>query len=143
MFTINIKETKIQYSGNDISSVYIQYNVDDPNKTVSLNGYETLTAAEYAGNETPELQVEAVRTKLINKLQNTEQIQIQTVALRYQNGAISSAEPRFTGVDPERKVMLNGNYQLTAAEYAGNEAPSALEGIIKTKLIEDLQVAGA
>ena len=63
-------------------------------------------------------------------------IQITSVNMRYKDGIIDNIQVHFTGRDEERTISVNGYIPLTAEEYEGNEAISALEGIVRQKVAE-------
>lgn len=63
-------------------------------------------------------------------------IQITSVNMRYADGTIDNVQVHFNGRDEERTISVNGYIPLTAEEYEGNEAISALEGIVRQKVAE-------
>lgn len=63
-------------------------------------------------------------------------IRISTVNVRYQDGQVGGATVHFTGRDDNEYVNISGSLPLTAEEYNGNEAPSALVGVIEGKIVE-------
>lgn len=68
-------------------------------------------------------------------------IQITSVNMRYDDeGLVDRVQVHFNGHDDERTININGYIPLTAEQYAGNEAVSALEGIVRqevsTKILE-------
>ncbi|WP_117161348.1 hypothetical protein [Paraliobacillus sp. X-1268] len=68
-------------------------------------------------------------------------ITITNVSMSYVDGAVDSVKVHFQGRDEERTINVNGYIPLTAEQYAGNEAPSALEGLVRqevaTKITDD------
>ncbi|MBP3950347.1 hypothetical protein [Bacillus suaedae] len=68
------------------------------------------------------------------------EIQIQSTNVRYQDNEVSSINVQFQARDPEGTINLNGYIPLKAEEYAGNESLSSLTVLVRTKLIERLQI---
>ncbi|WP_339148416.1 MULTISPECIES: hypothetical protein [unclassified Sutcliffiella] len=66
------------------------------------------------------------------------------ILIRYTNvqwtdeGEVSSVLVNFSGHTSDRNININGNIPLTAEEYQGNEAISALTGIVKQHLAAQL-----
>ncbi|MFE0506771.1 hypothetical protein ACWF7H_17090 [Peribacillus butanolivorans] len=69
MLEIQITATNIGYTDGGVSAVHVQFQGNDPEQTINLNGYVPLTAEEYQGNEALSVLTEVVRTKLVNRLQ--------------------------------------------------------------------------
>lgn len=61
-------------------------------------------------------------------------IQITNVSMRYVDGQIDSVQVHFNGQNEERTINLNGYIPLTAEQYTGNEAPSALIEIVRQEV---------
>ncbi|KWW15476.1 hypothetical protein AS888_08055 [Peribacillus simplex] len=55
--------------GSVVSTVHVQFQSQDPEGTITLNGYIPLNAEEYEQNEALPTLTEVVRTKLIDRLQ--------------------------------------------------------------------------
>jgi len=70
-------------------------------------------------------------------------IQITNINIRYENGEVTGAQVYFAGHDQDRTMNLNGHIPLTAEEYQGNEAVSALTDLVKQKVIEKLNGSSA
>ncbi|MEA1855580.1 hypothetical protein U9M49_21185 [Cytobacillus sp. OWB-43] len=68
MFDIQITGTNIRYADGDISVVHVQFRANDPESTVTLNGYIPISAEDYQGNESIPALKNVVRTKLIERL---------------------------------------------------------------------------
>ena len=68
------------------------------------------------------------------------EIQITGVNIRYYSNAVAGVQVHFQGNDAERQINLNGYIPLTAEEYAGNEALATLTTVVRTKLIERLEI---
>lgn len=65
-------------------------------------------------------------------------IEITATNIRYADGGVSTVHVQFQGKDPEHTINLNGYVPLTAEEYQGNEALSALTEVARTKIINRL-----
>lgn len=61
-------------------------------------------------------------------------IQITSITTRFTDGALAGVQVHFSGHDEDRTINLNGYVPLTAEEYAGNEAMSALEDIVRNEV---------
>lgn len=61
-------------------------------------------------------------------------IQITNVSMRYVDGQIDSVQVHFNGQNDERTINVNGYIPLTAEQYKGNEAPSALIEIVRQEV---------
>lgn len=60
----------------------------------------------------------------------------------YSDGEMSGVKIFFSASinDATGNISISGNHSLTADEYRGNEALDKLEGIVRAKLIERLQL---
>ena len=65
-------------------------------------------------------------------------IQITSVNVRYADNAVDSVQVHFNGRDEGRTISVNGYIPLTAEEYNGNEAISALEGVVRQQVAEKI-----
>jgi hypothetical protein len=68
------------------------------------------------------------------------EIQITATNIRYEDGEVSAVHVQFQGRDSEGTVNLSGYIPLTPQEYLGNEALSVLKNVVRTKLIDKLQL---
>ncbi|WP_112181371.1 hypothetical protein [Paraliobacillus zengyii] len=70
-------------------------------------------------------------------------ITITSVSMNYDvdGQEIESVKVHFQGRDEDRTINVNGYIPLTTEQYAGNEAPSALEVLVRqkvaTKIMDD------
>ncbi|MFD2657681.1 hypothetical protein [Gracilibacillus thailandensis] len=68
-------------------------------------------------------------------------IQITGVNMRYKDDAIDSVHVQFKAANEGRSININGYILLTAEQYSGNEAISALEELVRnevaTKIMEE------
>jgi hypothetical protein len=71
------------------------------------------------------------------------EIQITATNIRYAEGKVAAVHVQFQGRDPEQTINLNGYVPLTADEYQGNESLPVLTDVIRTKLIERLEMPAA
>lgn len=65
-------------------------------------------------------------------------IQITSVNMRYADGTIDNVQVHFNGRDEGRTISVNGYIPLTADEYKGNEAISALENVVRQQVAEKI-----
>lgn len=71
------------------------------------------------------------------------EIQITATNIRYEAGGVSTVHVQFQGRDPEGTINLSGYIPLTPEEYQGNESLIALSGVIRTKIINRLELPAA
>ncbi|GEM02975.1 hypothetical protein SAMN05421839_10583 [Halolactibacillus halophilus] len=57
--------------------------------------------------------------------------EIRSVNTRYSEGELVDVSLSYLGRDSERRVNVSGTFELTAEEYAGNEAIAQLEELSK------------
>ncbi|GEM01357.1 hypothetical protein SAMN05421839_10970 [Halolactibacillus halophilus] len=69
-------------------------------------------------------------------------IQITNVSMRYVDGQIDSVQVHFNGQNDERTINVNGYIPLTAEQYMGNEAPSALIEIVRQEVATKIMDGG-
>ncbi|MCM3739245.1 hypothetical protein M3210_03070 [Oceanobacillus luteolus] len=67
-------------------------------------------------------------------------VNITNVNMRYNAEGLENVQVHFSGHDDVRTIKVSGYIPLTAEEYAGNEAVTALEVIVRervsTKIME-------
>ncbi|WP_339145458.1 MULTISPECIES: hypothetical protein [unclassified Sutcliffiella] len=54
-------------------------------------------------------------------------------------GEVGSVQVGFSGHTAERNVNINGTIPLSAEEYSGNESISALTGLVKQHLRDQME----
>ena len=64
--------------------------------------------------------------------------EIRQVNTRYKDNAVYSVQAVYTARNNSRSVTINGNFELTAEEYEGNESISKLENMAKEHLLEEV-----
>ena len=64
--------------------------------------------------------------------------EIRQVNTRYKDNAVDSVQVVYTARNNSRSVTINGNFELTAEEYEGNESISKLENMAKEHLLEEV-----
>lgn len=65
---IQITNVSMRYVDGQIDSVQVQFNGQNSERTINMNGYIPLTAEQYAGNESPSVLIEIVRKEVATKI---------------------------------------------------------------------------
>lgn len=64
--------------------------------------------------------------------------EIRSVNTRYSEGQLSSVTVSYNARNENRSVSVNGNLDLTADEYKGNESIGRLEELAKEHLLNEI-----
>lgn len=64
--------------------------------------------------------------------------EIRSVNMRYKDDEVETARVIYTARNKDRTVTINGNFDLTAVEYAKNEAVEQLEVMAKEHLMSEV-----
>ncbi|MUV39486.1 hypothetical protein JNUCC1_03364 [Lentibacillus sp. JNUCC-1] len=68
MMTINITSVNVRYAEGAADSVQVHFSAYDDQRTINVNGYIPLTAAEYEGNESLSALEGLVRQEVSSKI---------------------------------------------------------------------------
>lgn len=64
--------------------------------------------------------------------------EIRSVNTRYNDGVMTEVQVVYSAKNDDYTVNVNGNFTLTAEEYAGNEAIERLEQLAKQHLMDEI-----
>lgn len=64
--------------------------------------------------------------------------EVRSVNTRYENGEVVSVQVNYYAKNETRSVSVNGYFELTAEEYAGNEAIERLEQLAKQHTLNEV-----
>ena len=64
--------------------------------------------------------------------------EVRSVNMKYENNELVSVQVIYSARNEARTISINGNFELTAEEYAGNEAIERLEQLAKQHLMDEI-----
>lgn len=64
--------------------------------------------------------------------------EVRSVNMKYENNELVSVQVIYSARNETRTVSINGNFELTAEEYAGNEAIEQLEQLAKQHTLNEV-----
>lgn len=132
-----VRSINTRYKDSQIENVQVSYRAQNEARSLNGNGNFTLSAEEYAGNESFATLEHMSKQHLLDKVPNLN-FEIRSIETRYKEGEINTVRISYTTRNDKRSVSFNGNFDMSNEEYEENKAMGRLEEIAKDIFLDEV-----